>query len=1059
MEHLSLCVTKKECQELNGVWWIFDPTLEPRDPKGRFEPKQCLNTCPPNYRSHSPSEGVWECEYCGSDCLQICNGTYTVDSVSAAQALKGCTFINGSLSIKLDGPKSIENELEANLGRIEEIRNHLKIYRSFSLRSLNFLKKLRVIHGQELESKRYAIIVYDNQNLQSLWEWDNFTLLVKRGTFHFHYNPKLCMSEIEKLREATKNRVIYSTMDVSPHSNGDKFACNYVNISTEVELIKPQKINLKWNTTVISDKKNLIGFLIYYIEAPDQNVSAYDGDACGEQGWRTIFVANRNDTFELEQKIDQLEPFTQYAFYVSIAYSTGKGGQSPLKYFKTLSSEPYPPYNIHITPEGSDTLFITWTPPRKVNGILSHYVIWATLLEENQDFVDSRNYCKLPMQPTIVKPVSTEVTTVAPSNDTKCCKKDEKLTVIQEIDEFGAICTDVDKFKKYDREYNRDCRTLAYHSPLKVARHGGLKMTKRTPEPFLDPGNIKIDGVYYNITKQVNGNKTSYHMRGLKHYSTYMIMLTACNRQTVNCSSVIMVYQRTGRKPHADDIVNPTTHIINGNTVDIYWNEPLNPNAVIVSYDLEYKNVEKETHQYIPDCITRRKHENSSYKYTIHKLLPGNYSVRIRTTSLAGVGNYSKPIYFYIPHKNESSTALNVTITVVLLFVVICGVVFYLWYRKKHQLDNVQLITTCNPDYVSYVEDDWEMDRDNIQLMHELGQGTFGTVFSGLIKNQQIPCAVKTVHEKANLHDKMEFLNEASVMKTFNDAHHVVRLLGVVSRGFRPLVVMELMARGDLKTYLRSTRDSSTCLTCNEMYRMAAEIADGMAYLSAKKFVHRDLAARNCMVSADRTVKIGDFGMTRDIYETDYYRKETRGLLPVRWMAPESLADGVFSAESDVWSYGIVLWEIATLAEQPYQGLANEQVLQFVINKGTLERPLQCPDLLFDIMEVCWKWRPSNRPLFIDIVEKLENSVGEDFKLMSFCHSREGEEFRMMKREVKNSTLHSAISPVPAFSSRNAAYWTKDAEDSCYLGSPRNPGPSDSYQSSNGYRSYQMSSS
>lgn len=172
------------------------------------------------------------------------------------------------------------------------------------------------------------------------------------------------------------------------------------------------------------------------------------------------------------------------------------------------------------------------------------------------------------------------------------------------------------------------------------------------------------------------------------------------------------------------------------------------------------------------------------------------------------------------------------------------------------------------------------------------------------------------------------------LFRAFN-THHVVRLLGVVSRGQPTLVVMELMTNGDLKSYLRSHRPdggdnfSLQPPTLKRILQMAVEIADGMAYLSAKKFVHRDLAARNCMVAEDLTVKIGDFGMTRDIYETDYYRKGTKGLLPVRWMAPESLKDGVFTSFSDVWSYGVVLWEMVTLASQPYQGLSNDQVIKF----------------------------------------------------------------------------------------------------------------------------------
>ena len=131
---------------------------------------------------------------------------------------------------------------------------------------------------------------------------------------------------------------------------------------------------------------------------------------------------------------------------------------------------------------------------------------------------------------------------------------------------------------------------------------------------------------------------------------------------------------------------------------------------------------------------------------------------------------------------------------------------------------------------------------------------------------------------------------------------------------------------------------------------MAIQVADGMAYLSTvpnPKIIHRDLAARNCMVNDRVIVKIGDFGLARDLcYAQDYYRMNGKDWLPVRWMSPESLRDSVFSSASDVWAYGVVLWEMVTLGEQPYQGLNNEEVLNFVKNRRTMEIPKNCPELI-----------------------------------------------------------------------------------------------------------------
>ncbi|TPP62725.1 Insulin receptor [Fasciola gigantica] len=227
-------------------------------------------------------------------------------------------------------------------------------------------------------------------------------------------------------------------------------------------------------------------------------------------------------------------------------------------------------------------------------------------------------------------------------------------------------------------------------------------------------------------------------------------------------------------------------------------------------------------------------------------------------------------------------------------------------------------------------------------------------------------------------------------MKNFT-CHHIVRMLGVVK--FEPVwqnppaLVMEWMALGDLASYLRQRERRDDCsdgvVKPKLALTWAAEIADGMAFLSRRNLVHRDLAARNCLVDEQLTVKISDFGLARCMSADEYYRRRGQTRLPIRWMAPESLSRSYFTTQSDVWSYGIVLWEIATFAALPYSGFSHEQVISHVTQGGHPDLhdwPARLPSVLHDLMLQCWSFVFSDRPTFMDILDKLDSSLDAPFR-------------------------------------------------------------------------------
>uniref|UniRef100_A0A3B4GJV1 receptor protein-tyrosine kinase n=1 Tax=Pundamilia nyererei TaxID=303518 RepID=A0A3B4GJV1_9CICH len=407
------------------------------------------------------------------------------------------------------------------------------------------------------------------------------------------------------------------------------------------------------------------------------------------------------------------------------------------------------------------------------------------------------------------------------------------------------------------------------------------------------------------------------------------------------------------------------------------WPPPEQPNGIILDYEIRYYDKVGFTHLVeTPNVV-------------LEGLRPGTgYVVQVRARTVAGYGAYSKDMLFQTltddEYKSELGQQLSliagslvggVCIVSLVAIAIICTSL-----SEGHSSPGVKIYIdpfTYEDPNEAVREFAKEIDPSCVKIEEVIGSGEFGEVYKGRLKpvgKKEIPVAIKTLKVGYSERQRRDFLSEASIMGQF-DQPNIIRLEGVVTKSRPTMIITEFMENGALDSFLRQNDGQFPVI---QLVGMLRGIASGMRYLAEMSYVHRDLAARNILVNSNLVCKVSDFGLSRYLEEDTSdptYTSSLGGKIPVRWTAPEAIAYRKFTSASDVWSYGIVTWEVMSYGERPYWDMSNQDVINAIEQDFRLPAPMDCPVVLHQLMLDCWQKDRNARPKFPDIVSMLDKMI------------------------------------------------------------------------------------